>query len=65
MVCAGGEFAMKPEGTNLRPILIAHAMRHKSGIRNGHKILSGCAARPAKRECVFANCTPVLKSNVL
>jgi hypothetical protein len=44
------KFPVKPEGTNLRPILIASAMCYKSSGRNGHKILRGFAGRPAKGE---------------
>jgi len=44
MVAAGGKFPVKPEGTDIRRILIAHEMRYKSGVRNGHKILKGFAA---------------------
>jgi hypothetical protein len=65
MVAAGGKFAMKSEGTNVRRILIAHATRHKSGVRNGHKILKGFAARPATSEGVFPDGLPGFKSNVL
>ena len=65
MVRPGGKFPMKPEGTNLRCILIAHAMRYKSRVRNGHKILRGLATRPAKSEGVFADCSLRFKSNVL
>src|SRR5262249_2067346 len=64
MVGSGGEFPVKAEGTNLRRILIAHAMCYKSDIRNGHKILSGFAARPAKSEGVFTDCSLSFKSNV-
>ena len=65
MVAAGGKFTVKPEGADVRSILIAHAMRHKSGVRNGHKILGGFAARPATSEGVFAECPPGFKPNVL
>ena len=65
MVTPGGEFPVKPEGANVRRILIAHAMRHKSGVRNGHKILKGFAPRPAAGEGVFADRPPGFKSNVL
>jgi hypothetical protein len=32
LVRPGGKLPVKPARTNLRPILIAHAMRHKSSI---------------------------------
>src|SRR5437016_11595397 len=39
-----GEFPAKPQGTDVRRILIAHAMRQESVVRNGHKIAGGFAA---------------------
>ena len=65
MVRPCSKFPVKPEGTNLRPILIAYVMRYKSSIRNGHKILRGFAARPAEGEGVLTDRLLVLKSNVL
>jgi hypothetical protein len=65
MVATGGKFTVKPEGTDVRRILIAHAVRYKSGIRNGHEILEGFAARPPTSERVFANGSSGFKSNVL
>src|SRR6516164_2853202 len=65
MVRPGCKFPMKPERANLRPILIAHAMRHKSSICNSHKILSGCSTRPAEREGILTDGPTVFKSNVL
>ena len=65
MVGSGGEFPVKPEGTNLRRILIAHAMCYKGGVRNGHKILGGFAARPAQGEGVLTDRSLGFKSNVL
>src|SRR6516225_9227007 len=56
MVAFDGEFPVKPEGTDVRRILIAHAMRYESGVRNGHKILRGFAARLTTCEGVFADC---------
>ena len=65
IVASGGKFPVKPEGTNLRRILITYAMRYKSGVRNGHKILSGFAASPAKSEGVFADYSIAFKPNIL
>jgi len=65
MVAAGGEFAVQPEGADVRSILITHAMSHKSGVRNGHKILRDFAARLTTGERIFADCPPGLKPNVL
>ena len=65
MVRRGGKFPVKPEGTNLRRILIAHAVRYEGGVRNGHKILRGFAARAAESEGVLTDRSLVLKSNVL
>jgi len=65
MVRPGGKFPVKPEGTDVWRILIANAMGYKSRVRNGHKILSGCAPRPAEGEGILAHRAPVLKSNVL
>src|SRR6516225_414388 len=65
MVGSGGEFPVKPAGTDLRRILIAHAMRYKSGVRNGHEILRGFAARRAEGEGVLADRALGFKSNVL
>ena len=65
MVRPGSKFPVKPERTNLRPILIAQVMRYKSSIRNGHEILSGCAARPAEGKGVLTDRLSILKSNVL
>ena len=65
MVGLGGKFPVKPEGANVRRILIAHAMRHKSVVRNGHKILREFAAGTAEGEGVFADRALGLKSNVL
>ena len=44
------DFPVKPEGADVRRILITHAMRHESVVRNGHKIFRGCAAGSAKGE---------------
>ena len=65
MVATGRKFTAKPEGTDVRRILVAHAMGHKSGVRNGHKILRGFATGPAKSEGVFADGPLGFKSNVL
>ena len=65
MVTAGGEFPVKPEGADIRRILITHAMRHKGSVRNGHKILKGFTASPATSKGVFADCPPGFKPNVL
>ena len=65
MVGLGGEFPVKPEGADVRRILIAHAMRHESVVRNGHKIFRGCAAGSAKGEGVFTDRSFGFKPNVL
>ncbi len=65
MVGPDGKFAVKPERTNLRPILITHAMRHKRSSCNGYKILRGFPARSTEGEGVFTHRFLVLKSNVL
>jgi len=64
-VASAGKFAAKPEGTDVRRILIAYAMSYKSGVRNGHKILRGFAAGPAENEGVFADRSLGFKPNVL
>jgi hypothetical protein len=58
------KFPVKPEGTNLRRILIARAMCYKSGARNGHKILRGFAGRPAKGEGMFTHRSLIFKPTV-
>jgi len=60
-----GKFPVKPEGTNLGPILIARAMCYKSGGRNGHKILRRFAGRPAKCEGIFTDRSLIFKPTVL
>ena len=65
MVGLAGEFPVKPEGADIRRILIAHAMRHESVVRNGHKVFRGCAAGSAKGEGVFTDRSLVFKPNVL
>ena len=65
MVTLAGEFPVKPEGADIRRILIAHAMRHESVVRNGHKVFRGCAAASAKGEGVFTDRSLVFKPNVL
>ena len=65
MVGLGGDFPVKPEGADVRRILIAHAMRHESVVRNGHKIFRGCAAGSAKGEGVFTDRSFGFKPNVL
>src|SRR5215469_4139194 len=64
MVRPGGEFPVQPEGAEIRRILIAHSMRHKCVVRNGHKVFRGCAVGPAKREGIFTDRSFTLKSNV-
>lgn len=63
MVALGGEFPAKPEGTDVRRILIADSMRYKSDVRNGHKILRGFPA--AEGEGVFTDRSLGFKPNVL
>ena len=65
MLASGGKFAVKPEGTDVRRILIAHAMRYKSGVRNGHKILRESATGAAKSEGVFADRSRRCKPHLL
>src|SRR5262245_25043041 len=55
MVRPGGEFLVKPERADIRRILIAHAMRHESIVRNGYKVFRGCAGGPAKPKGIFTN----------
>ena len=65
MVGLSGEFTVKPERADIRRILIAHAMRHESVVRNGHKVFGGCAAVSANEEGIFTNRSLGLKPNVL
>ena len=64
MVRSSGEFPVKPERADIRRILIAHAMRYKSGVRNGHKIFGGCAVSTAKGEGIFTYRSLVFKPSV-
>jgi hypothetical protein len=59
------KFPVKPEGANLRPILMVRAMCYKSSGRNGHKILRVFAGRPAKGEGRFTDRSLILKPTVL
>jgi len=65
MVRPGGEFPMKPERADIRRILIAHAMRHESVVRNGHKVFRQYTVDPAKGEGIFAERSLAFKPNVL
>src|SRR5215469_9070923 len=65
MVRPRGEFPAKPERADIRRILIAHAMRHESVVRNGHKVFRGCTVSAAKGEGIFTNRSLVFKPNVL
>src|SRR5215510_2536919 len=65
MVGLAGEFPVKPERADIRRILIAHAMRHESVVRNGYKVFRGCAIGPAKGEGIFTDRSLALKPNVL
>ena len=65
MVRPRGEFPVKPERADIRRILIAHAMRHESVVRNGHKVFRGCAVGPAKYEGIFTDRSLTFKSNIL
>ena len=58
MAGLGGEFPAKPQGTDVRRILIAHAMRQESVVRDGHKIAGGFAAGTADGESIFADRSP-------
>lgn len=64
MVASVGKFTAKPEGTNLRRILVAHPMRHESLVRNGHKVFGGCAVGPANGKGIFTNRSLAFKPNV-
>jgi len=65
MVRPRGEFPVKPERADIRRILIAHAMRHESIVRNGHKVFRICAVGPAKGEGIFTDRSLGCKPNVL
>ncbi len=65
MVGLGSEFPVKPEGADIRRILIAHAMRHESVVRNSHKVFRRSAVGSAKGEGVFTDRFLVFKPNVL
>jgi hypothetical protein len=65
MVGSVGKFSVKPEGTNLWRILIAHAMRHESIVRNRHKVFRECAVGSSNSEGIFTDRSLALKSNVL
>ena len=65
MVDLGREFPAKPQRTDVGRILIAHAMRHESIIRNGHKVLRGCPIGPSKGEGIFTDRSLAFKPNVL
>ena len=65
MVGLGGEFPVKPEGADVRRILIAHAMCHESIVRNGYKVFRRCAVGPAKGEGIFTDLSPAFKPHVL
>jgi len=65
MVRPGGEFAVKPERADIRRILIAHAMRHESVVRNSHKVFRRCSVNSPKSEGVFAHPSPIFKPNIL
>ena len=58
------ELPKKPVETDVRRILIAHAMLDKSGVRNGHKILRGFTAGPTEGKGVFADCPLGFKPNI-
>src|SRR5215469_13858405 len=59
------ELPKKPVETDVRRILIAHAMIDKSRVRNGHKILRGFAAGPTEGEGIFADRSFGFKPNIL
>jgi len=65
MVGSGGELPVKPEGANLRRILIAHTMRHESFVRNRHKVFRGCTVRSSNSEGIFTDRSLAFKSNIL
>jgi hypothetical protein len=51
----GGKLAAEFEGTDVGPILIAHAMFDKSRVCNGYNILRGFSAGTAEGESVFTD----------
>jgi len=65
MVGLAGEFPVKPEGAYIRRILIAHAMRQESVVRNGYKVFRGCTVGPAKSEGIFTDRSLIFKPNIL
>src|SRR5215469_3717946 len=65
MAGLASEFPVQPERADIRRILIAHAMRHESVVRNGHKVFRGCAAGSANGEGVFTDRSLVFEPDVL
>jgi len=65
MVRPDGEFPVKAEKTDIRRILIAHAMCQESGVRNGHKVFGGCSVGAAKSEGIFTDRSLAFEPQVL
>ena len=65
MVGLASEFPVKPEGADIWCILIPHAMRHESVVRNGHKVFRKCAVGSTNGEGIFTDRPLALKPNVL
>jgi len=65
MVGSDSKFSVKPEGTNLWRILIAHAMRHESVVRNRYKEFRRCAVGSSNSEGIFTDRSLTFKSNIL
>src|SRR6516164_2255322 len=55
IVRPGGECPVKSERADIGRILIAHAMRYKSVVRNSHKVFRGCAVGPTQGESIFTD----------
>ena len=65
MIGSGGKFPVKPERADVRRVLIPHAMRHESVIRDRHKIFSGCAFQSSDCEGIFTHESLVCEPDVL
>lgn len=60
-----GKFAVKPEGADLRRVLVTSAVGGKGFVGNGDEIVGGFAAKAAELESVFADCAFGFKAEVL
>jgi len=65
MIATGGQFAMEPEGTNIRPILILNSMGYEGFVGDAHGVFAGLSGFVANNEAVFANQSACRKSNIL